>query len=141
MRDATLRNYESWLRPFVRWLDDGVRQGRLDVTDHVLKTYLDERYRSGEYESYMRVGNQIATFLNRYLADKVRVIPPLSYKRNKENVQMPLRTLRKLIIECKKNLTALRKKPRTNLVIQQTTKYLGKCCNINVHLSYTFSLI
>ena len=88
------------------------------MTDHVLKTYLDERYRSGEYESYMRVGNQIATFLNRYLADKVRVIPPLSYKRNKENVQMPLRTLRKLIIECKKNLTALRKKPRTNLVIQ-----------------------
>ena len=59
MRDATLRNYESWLRPFVRWLDDGVRQGRLDVTDHVLKTYLDERYRSGEYESYMRVGNQL----------------------------------------------------------------------------------
>ena len=141
MRDDTLRNYESWLRPFVRWLNDNARQGRLDVNNHVVQTYLEERYRSGTSTSYMRVGNQIASFVNRYLTEKVRVIPPLGYKQNNENVQMPASTLRKLKADCMENLRSLKTKPRTKQVIQQTTKYLGKCHSINSHLSHTLSMM
>lgn len=67
----------------------------------------------------MRVGKQIASFVNRYLTERVRVVPPLGYKENNENVQMPERTLKQLIAVCKKNFNALKKKPRTTQVSQQ----------------------
>ena len=34
----------------------------------------------------MRVGKEIATFINRYLQDKVDVLKPLHFKRAKDNV-------------------------------------------------------
>ena len=87
----------------------------------------------------MRVGKQIASFVNRYLADKVQVVPPLSYKQKNENVQMPVSTLRKLVVVCKKKLAQLKSKPRTNQVIQQYTKYLGKCRGISPRPSHPLS--
>ena len=95
--DVTVDNYENYLRPWVRWLRDSSDRGVIHVTQHVLKLYLDKRYLSQQYDSYARVGKQIAHFVNRYLAEKITMIAPLSHQRNYENVQMPELTLRKLM--------------------------------------------
>ena len=55
----------------------------------------------------MRVGNQIAAFVNRYLQDKVEVLKPVHFKRAKDNIQMPLATLKKLMAITKDNAAVL----------------------------------
>ena len=52
----TIINYNSWLRPFVRWLGDKNKAGYLHITSQLLAEYLDDRYSHGEHSSYMRVG-------------------------------------------------------------------------------------
>ena len=59
----------------------------------MLKAYLDERYRGQELQSYMRVGKQIAEFVNRYVVEKVEVKKPLGFRKITDNVQMPERLL------------------------------------------------
>ena len=49
----------------------------------------------------MRVGKQIAAFVNQYLQDKVEVLKPFHFKRVKGNVQMPPATLQKLMAVAK----------------------------------------
>ena len=89
LKEVTVKNYETWLRPWVTWLKDKASSGQLHIDAHVLKTYLDMRYLDKEFSSYMRVGNQIASFINRYLTSKVEVIRPLAFHKKFENVQMP----------------------------------------------------
>ena len=74
----------------------------------------------------MRVGKQIAAFVNRYLQDKVKVLTPLHYKRVKDNVQMPRATLWKLMTVAKSGAAALVNEPATRRAKQQIAKYLGK---------------
>ena len=82
----TVDNYTNWLRPFVKWLEDKSSTGYLYITSQMLAEYLDSRYAHGEYSSYMRVGKQIAAFVNRYLQDKVEVLKPLYFKQVSDNV-------------------------------------------------------
>ena len=126
LKPVTVRNYETWLRPWVTWLKEKAGTGQLQVDAHVLKTYLDSRYRDKEFSSYMRVGRQIAGFVNRHLSKKVDVIMPLAFNRKLENVQMPQGTLKKLIMLCKRQVSALRDDPGTVQVRQRYAKYLGK---------------
>ena len=88
-KEVTVKNYETWLWPWVRWLEENSRTGYLHVTAQVVKAYLDHKYLTKEFSSYMRVGIQIADFVNRYLVEKIKVIKPLSHKKKTENVQMP----------------------------------------------------
>ena len=74
----------------------------------------------------MRVGVQIAAFVNRYLQDKVEVLKPLHFKRAKDNVQMPPATLQKLMAAAKSGAAALMNEPATRRATQQIAKYLGK---------------
>ena len=55
----------------------------------------------------MRVGIQIAAFVNRYLQDKVEVLKPLHFKRANDNAQMPPATLKKLMAVAKDGAAAL----------------------------------
>ena len=73
-KQETITNYTNWLRPFVRWLEDKSRTGYLHITSQLLTEYLNNRYAHGEHSSYMRVGKQIAAFVNQYLQDKVEVL-------------------------------------------------------------------
>ena len=66
----------------------------------------------------MRVGVQIAAFVNRYLQDKVQVLKPLHFKRAKDNVQMPLATLKKLMTVAKDGAAALMNRVATKRVMQ-----------------------
>ena len=66
-RQETIINYNNWLRPFVKWLEDKSRAGYLHISSQLLAEYLDGRYAYGEHSSYMRVGKEIAPFVNRYL--------------------------------------------------------------------------
>ena len=64
LKPVTVKNYETWLRPWVMWLEENAGRGRLIVDAQVIKMYLDQRYRSHELSSYMRVGKQIASFVS-----------------------------------------------------------------------------
>ena len=55
----------------------------------------------------MRVGKEIAVFVNRYLQDKVEVLKPLHFKRVKDNVNMPQKMLQKLMAVAKDGAAAL----------------------------------
>ena len=81
LKPVTVKNYETWLRPWVTWLTTKAGTGPLHVDAHVLKTYLDTRYRGKQFSSYMRVGKQIADFINRFLINKVDVIRPLALQK------------------------------------------------------------
>ena len=52
----------------------------------------------------MRVGNQIADFVSRYLPERLEVLDPTELKRKVENVQMPEQLLNKLIKLCRDKL-------------------------------------
>ena len=82
----TIDNYNNWIRPFIKWLEDKSSTGYLHITSQLLAEYLDSRFAYGEHSSYMRVGKQIATFVNRYLQDKVQVLKPLHFKQVSDNV-------------------------------------------------------
>ena len=64
---VTNDNYEKWLRPWVTWLQENSNGRVMPVDAQLLKIYLDRRYLGGTYETYDRVGKQIATFVNRHL--------------------------------------------------------------------------
>ena len=74
----------------------------------------------------MRVGKQIALFANRHLSKKLDIIKPLAFHRKLESVQMPEGTLKKLIMLCKGQISALREDPGTVQVRKRYAKYLGK---------------
>ena len=61
----------------------------------------------------MRVGTEIAAFVNRYLQDKVEVLKPLHFKRAKDNVNMPRAMLQKLMAVAKGGAAALMNEPAT----------------------------
>ena len=65
LKPVTVKNYETWLRPWVMWLEENAGHGRLIVDAQVIKMYLDQRYLGQELSSYMRVGKQIASFVSR----------------------------------------------------------------------------
>ena len=56
LKPVTIKNYETWLRPWVTWLEENAGRGRLIVDAQVIKMYLDQRYLGQELSSYMRVG-------------------------------------------------------------------------------------
>ena len=86
MKTKSIENYEGYLKPWVKWLGER-RQGHgIGVTSHVLKMYLDERFKNGSYLTYMRVGSQIKLFANRYLHSPIELIKSVSHKRNNEHV-------------------------------------------------------
>ena len=125
-RHETINNYANWLRPFIKWLEDKSSSGYVHITSQLLAEYLNDRYARGEHSSYMRVGKQIAAFVNRDLHDKVEVLKPLRFKRAKDNVQMPPATLQKLMAVAKDGAAALMNEPATRRAMQQAAKYLGK---------------
>ena len=43
-RQETIINYNNWLRPFVKWLEDKSRAGYLHISSQLLAEYLDGRY-------------------------------------------------------------------------------------------------
>ena len=47
MKTVTVKNYETWLRPWVTWVTERVGVGPLHIDAHVVKVYLDSRYRDG----------------------------------------------------------------------------------------------
>ena len=100
LRADTVKNYEHWLGPWVRWLEDKAHDGHFVINKHVLKAYLDQRFKGGKGSSYQRVGNQIADFVSRYLPDRIEVIDPGELRRKMENVQMPQLLLDKLVKLC-----------------------------------------
>ena len=100
MRPVTVKNYERWLQPWVAWLEAKAEGGRRHVDAQLLKSYLDSRFAGKARTSYMRVGGQLADFTSRYLVSKLEVIKPVAIRRADENVQMPPRTLKKLISVC-----------------------------------------
>ena len=73
-KQVTNKNYEEWLRPWVKWLQETPDRQAMVVNDQLLKIYLDKCYLKGSYSSYHRVGKQIVNFVNRYLGNKVTMI-------------------------------------------------------------------
>ena len=117
-RHETINNYTNWLRPFIKWLEDKSSSGYVHITSQLLAEYLNDRYARGEHSSYMRVGKQIAAFVNQHLQDKVEVLKPLHFKRAKDNVQMPPATLQKLMAVAKSGAAALMNEPATRRATQ-----------------------
>ena len=126
MRDDTVKNYEKWLGPWVTWLEAKAHDGQLVINKHVLKSHLDQRFKGGQSSSYMRVGNQIADFVSRYLPDRIEVIDPGELRRKTENVQMPQLLLDKLIELCLAKGFEESKQQQDALSTQQHSKFLGK---------------
>ena len=62
----------------------------------VVRVNGEERFAGKRYNSYQRVGAQIAEFTNRYLNEKIQVIKSISLGRQTENVQMPSESMPKL---------------------------------------------
>ena len=82
----------------------------------------------------MRVGNQIADFVSRFLPDRIEVLDPSEFQRKTENVQMPQRLLDKLVKLCLDKLEEQSGQQTTQLLLQQRSKYLGKCSFFLVEL-------
>ena len=84
-----MKNYDGYLAPWVKWLDERLLRGTVVINSQLLKSYLEEKYWRKEYSSYMRIGGQIVDFMNRYLPTRIELIKSVSHKRDSENVQMP----------------------------------------------------
>jgi hypothetical protein len=84
-----VKNYDGYLAPWVKWLDERLLRGTVVINSQLLKSYLEEKYGRKEYSSYMRIGRQIVDFMNRYLPTRIELIKSVSHKRDSENVQMP----------------------------------------------------
>ena len=52
----TIANYNVYLAPWVSWLDERSKGGPVVITSQLLKIYLEMKYGSKEYSSYMRIG-------------------------------------------------------------------------------------
>ena len=70
----TLRNYESYLRPFVSWLMKRSQHSPTIVTSQLVKTYMDQEYRLCEKDSYDRYQRQIIDFVNQFLDAKIHAV-------------------------------------------------------------------
>ena len=109
------------------WLQERAHDGHLVINKHVLKVYLMQRYKGGTSSSYLRVGNQIADFVSRYQAKRIEVDDPDELRRKTENVQMPEPLLNKLVKLCTDKVEELSAQQRSELLMQQRSKYFGKC--------------
>lgn len=56
-KKKTLANYESYLKPWVKWLLDPQQAGVKMIDSHLLKRYLDSKFTTKSVRSYKRVGS------------------------------------------------------------------------------------
>ena len=65
-KKVTIANYYAWLSPFVSWIKGEIEKGNFAMTEFTLKRYLDEKYLHQERSTYIRIGEEIACFVNMF---------------------------------------------------------------------------
>ena len=122
-----MKNYDVYLAPWVKWLDERFLRGTVVINSQLLKSYLEQKYGRKEYSSYMRIGRQIKDFMNRYLPTRIELIKSISHKRDNENVQMPADSIGKLHELLVLRYDELKRKPMISKVLREISKTLGRC--------------
>lgn len=82
----------------------------LCIDKQLVERYLNLRYPGGHKDTFMRVGKQIAAFVNHYSNLKIEAPKPIHLKNKEANLQMPTGHLKTLITNCQANMTKLRTK-------------------------------
>ena len=80
-----MKNYDGYLAPWVKWLDERLLRGTVVINSQLLKSYLEEKYGRKEYSSYMRIGRQIVDFMNRHLPTRIELIKSVSHQRDRKS--------------------------------------------------------
>ena len=89
LRQSSVETYESWLRPFVNWLEEELQKKNQPVSSLVIKRYLQDVRKFKSKTTYMRRGSQICKFVNREQEEFVKVIEPVGYALKDDNVNLP----------------------------------------------------
>ena len=89
LRQSSVETYESWLRPFVNWLEEELQKKNQPVSSLVIKRYLQDVRKFKSKITYMRRGSQICKFVNREQEEFVKVIEPVGYALKDDNVNLP----------------------------------------------------
>ena len=88
-KNKTHQNYETWLTPFVAWLEEQAKDRPVVVTSTTIKDYLEQRNKYKTAESYNRASSQIVQFVNQYVPEKVHHIKGLGFDLRPDNVNFP----------------------------------------------------
>ena len=88
-KERTFQNYETWLTPFVEWIEAQAVSRPVVVTSRTISEYLEQHARYRTSETYHRVGSQIVDFVNRFLFEKVHLIKGLGFDLKHDNVNLP----------------------------------------------------
>ena len=135
LKPRTIENYESYLRPFINWLDEPQQASSTVVNNQLVKRYLDIRFRKRSYLTYQRTGAQIIYFLNRFLDTEIKLIKSVGHNRDFDNVQMPAEHMTKLNTILDEKLDSLHRAKPSILISKQISKVLGKYLIKNVTAS------
>lgn len=81
-----MATYKSWLTPWVAFLVDNEMASNLFIDKRLLETYLNHHYPGGHKDTYLRVGKQIAAFVNQYSNLKVEPPKPIHLKKKEGNL-------------------------------------------------------
>ena len=93
---------EKFLIPWVEWLN---KNGQRPTTQRILE-YLETREGLTTKGSYKKIGFVIVAFTNRYLpsGERVELIPPLGFAKEKATLAMPRYMLDALTADVKKRV-------------------------------------
>ena len=119
--------YASWLKPFVRWLDEELAVKNQPVSSLLIKRYLEDFRDFRTKGCYVRRSKQIVKFVNSAQEHQVQHIDPVHFVVQHDNVNLPDDQEKPINDWLRRRYAKLRAAERTQAVQQEMSKVLGKC--------------
>ena len=85
----TVRNYRTYLTPFVKWLEDRAKFGTILISTQSVRQFMDREYRLKQRASYKRIYSQIVDFVNQYLDKRIMIVKAIGFRKSKSKLQFP----------------------------------------------------
>ena len=121
-----MRSYWSYLTPFVDWAAERAQRGVTLVSTQTVKQFVEQRYRTGGKETYVRIYSQIVDFVNSYLETRIRRVSASGLKKRKIKLQFPAGSVEAVHRYLASQCSTLRDKALSRATRRKMAKCLGK---------------
>ena len=125
-KKSTHKNYDTWLTPFVDWLEEQAKVRPVVVTSLTIRDYLQQHRKYKTAESYDRAGAQIVQFVNQYVTDKVHHLKGLGFDLHHDNINMPEEYIERIDEWLRDRLVELQEEASSVKHRREMSKIFGK---------------
>ena len=101
-------------------------QSKTIVSTQLVKTYMDQKYRTAEKDSYDRIYTQVVDFANQYQEQRIEKLKAIGLTRSVKKIQFPAESVDPVLAYLISTYDKLKHLKESKRITQRKAKCLGK---------------